>query len=130
MDSRTLSDLQFSRILDAAADLCQTVRGRERVRQAIPLKGLPEIDRELWLVEEALWLLDHPDRPSLDGVEDMVPRIQAAAKGAVLTAGELIACARMLAAGSEARKALAALDLRAPSLAALVQPLPDLGAVA
>jgi len=129
MDPRTLSDLQFSRILDAAADLCQTARGRERVRQAVPLKGLPEIDRELWFVEEALWLLDHPDRPSLDGVEDVVPRIQAAAKGAVLPAAELVACARLLLAGSEVRRVLGAMDLRAPSLAALVQPLPDLGTV-
>ncbi|HOU55043.1 MAG TPA: Smr/MutS family protein [Myxococcota bacterium] len=131
MDARTRSDLQFPRILEAAADLCQTMRGRERVLQATPLAGgLPEIDRELWLVEEALWLLDHPDRPSLDGVEDMVPRFQAAAKGAVLSAQELIACARMIEAGARARRALMALDLRAPSLAALVQPLPDLGTVA
>jgi len=130
MDDRTLDDLQFPRILEAAADACQTAPGRSRVRNLPPLRTPGDVEAELALVEEARDLLDLPGHPTLDGVEDVAHAFEVAAKGGVLAAAELIACARLLTAGAETRKALADLRLRAPGIALLFDGVPDLSTVA
>mgnify|MGYP001116336788 CR=1 FL=1 len=130
MDDRTLADLQFPRILDAAAQRCRTARGRDLVRSAPPLLDAEAADAELTLVEEGMLLFDLPERPSLDGVEDMGLAFAAAAKGAVLSAPELIACARMLSAGAQVHIALNEMRLRVPGLAAPFLDLKDLTTVA
>ncbi len=130
MDERTLADLQFSRILDAAAAHCRTARGRDLVRAAPPLPDPDTCDAHLALVEEGMLLFEMPDRPSLEGVEDMGHAFGTAAKGAVLSVPELVACARMLSAGAQVHLVLNDLRLRVPGLAAPFLDLKDLTPIA
>ena len=130
MDERTLADLQFPRILDAAADQCQTSRGRGLVRNLPPLRTPADVESELRLVEEACDLLAQPVHPTLSGVEDVAHAFEVAAKDGVLSAAELVACARLLEAGTEAHRIVQDLRLRAPGIAALFEGLPDLSTVA
>lgn len=130
MDDRTLADLQFPRILDAAAAHCRTARGRDLVRSSPALPDAEACDAALALVEEGMLLFELPDRPHLDGVEDMGHAFAAAAKGAVLSVPELVACARMLAAGAQVHRVLNDLRLRVPGLAEPFVDLKDLTPVA
>jgi DNA mismatch repair protein MutS2 len=130
MDPRTLADLLLDRVLLAAADRCQTARGRDLVVELRPLARREDAEAELVLVEEAAGLIQLPDHPSLDGVEDVGPSIESASKGGVLAAGELIATARLLRRGHDALRVLAELRLRAPLLAAAFATVKDLVAVA
>lgn len=130
MDERTLEDLQFSRVVEAAAGSCQTARGRSQVLYLPPLRTPEDVEAELLLVEEARDLLDAEGHPTLDGVEDVTHAFEVAAKGGMLSAAELLACARLLAAGAEARRALVDLRLRAPGLAGLFERVADLSTVA
>ena len=130
MDDRTLEDLQFSRVVEAAADACQTSRGRNLVRFLPPIINAAEADAQLILVEEARDLLDLPGHPSLGGVEDMTHAFEVAAKGGMLAAAELIACARLLTVGASARKATSDLKDSAPGIAHLFEGVADLSTVA
>ena len=130
MDPRTLNDLLFPRLVAAAAERAQTERGRERLETAAELSSAAEADAELTQVDEAVALLALPEHPSLDGVEDATPAIRAAAKGGVLGAPDLIACARMFRRGHDALRLLADLRLRAPTLADTFADVRDLGAIA
>lgn len=130
MDERTLEDLQFPRVVEAAAAACQTSRGQSLVRFLPPLLTPADADAELALVEEARDLLDLPGHPTLSGVEDVAHSFEVAAKGGILAAAELIACARLLSAGAGCRKSLSDLRLRAPGIAAMFDRVPDLSTVA
>lgn len=130
MDDRTLVDLQLPRVLDAAAGCCRTARGRDLVRMSPPLPDLQACDEELALVEEGMLAFELPERPVLDGVEDMGHAFAAAAKGAVLAVPELVACARMLSAGAQVQHSLKEARLRVPGLAAPFLELKDLTPVA
>lgn len=130
MDAKTLSDLQFSKILDAASAYCRTSRGQELIRYKHMYMDPQACDAELALVEEGIYCFDLPNPPSLGGVEDMTFAFTAAAKGAVLSPSELIACAKMLSIGAETSHRLEAGRLRIPGLAALFNELKDLSSVA
>jgi DNA mismatch repair protein MutS2 len=126
MDRKTLQDLQLPRILEAAAALTQTARGREAVLALPDLAAPVNVSAELARVDEAMRLLDLPDHPSLDGAEDVGPQIETAGKGGVLSAPELIAAARLLRIGHEALAAVTHWKLRAPRIAEELQPIRDL----
>ncbi|MBM4397913.1 MAG: hypothetical protein FJ087_19785, partial [Deltaproteobacteria bacterium] len=118
MDGRTLQDLQFARIVEAASSRSQTARGRALLATLRELPGPAAAKTELVLVDQAAALLALPDHPTLDGVEDVGSQVESAARGGVLTAAELVACARLLRRAHEAFSLLADLRLRAPELAA------------
>jgi DNA mismatch repair protein MutS2 len=130
MDERTLADLQFHRLIEAAADCCQTSRGREAVLGRTGARDAEACDAELGRVEEAALLLDFPEPPSLDRIEDVTPSIVAASKGGVLASRELVACGRLLQRGHEIRRRILDLRLRVPGLAAEYTDVKDLGSVA
>jgi DNA mismatch repair protein MutS2 len=130
IDARTLQDLQVRRLVAAAAERTQTGPGRARLL-TLPEAGTREsCQDDLVRVDEATGLLDLPEHPSLDGVEDVSPSVASAAKGGVLSAGELIACARLIRRGGEALDLVADLRLRAPALADAFPPVRDLRPIA
>ncbi len=129
MDSQTLKDLQFSRILEDAASRAHTAPGRQMVLSLRPWPDAGSCTQELALVEEAAGVLGLPDAPGLAGVEDISTHIEVARKGGVLAAPELLACARLFLAGHEARAFFQAARLRAPHLAEWASEWPDLGAI-
>lgn len=130
MNQKSLTDLHFLRVKEAAAGFTQTGPGREAV---LSLPSLPDPDsclEELVLIDEAASILGSEDAPSLDGVEDISHLVDSAKRSGVLTGKELLACARLMRAGHEARKRTRDLELRAPNLAVLLQETPELGAMA
>ncbi len=129
MDRRTLTDLQFARILEDAASRARTEPGRRQVLSLAPLPDAGACSRELALVEEAAAVLGLPDAPGLAGVEDVSAHLETARKGGVLAPAELMACARLFLAGREAGTFFQATSLRAPSLCEWAAGWPDLGAV-
>lgn len=129
MDHRTLTDLQFARILEDAAARARTEPGRRRVLSLAPLPDAGSCSQELALVEEAAAVLGLPDMPSLAGAEDVVAHLETAKRGGVLAPAELMACARLFLAGHEARTFFQAASLRAPRLCEWAAGWPDLGVV-
>lgn len=130
MDDRTLQDLAWTRVVAHAATFAQTDRGRALVLDLPPLRDAAACRDELGLVDEGRELLQAPERPSLDGVEDAEAFVDGARRGMVLSSQELVAVARMVGAGMAARQVLIAGRLRAPHLAELVANLKDLSFVA
>ncbi len=129
MDQRTLTDLQFARILEDAASHARTEPGRRRVLALAPLPDAGACSQELALVEEAAAVLGLPDAPGLAGVEDVSGHLETARRGGVLAPADLVACARLFLAGHEARAFLQAASLRAPRLCEWAAGWPDLGVV-
>lgn len=129
MDQRTVTDLQFARILEDAASRARTEPGRQRVLALAPLPDAGSCSQELARVEEAAGVLGLPDSPGLAGVEDVSGPLDAARRGGVLSPADLVACARLFLVGHEARAFLQAASLRAPGLSAWAATWPDLGAV-
>ncbi len=129
MDQRTLTDLQFERILEDAASRAQTEPGRRQVLSLAPLPDAGSCSQELALVEEAAAALGLPDMPGLAGVEDVSAHLDTARRGGVLAPAELMACARLFLAGHEVRTFFQATSLRAPTLCEWAAGWPDLGVV-
>ena len=130
MNQKSLNDLQFHRVKEAAAGFSQTEPGHAAV---LALPSLPDSEacwREMTLVDEASSILGMEDAPTMDGVEDVSAMVDSARRAGVLTGVELVACARLLRAGHEAVQRTRALELRAPGLAEELTDVPDLGAVA
>jgi len=130
VNEKTLDDLQFRRLKEAAAGFAQTGPGSDAVLSLPPLTGPDECEREMTLVQEAASILGREETPGLSGVEDVSELIDSANKTGVLSATELLACARMMRAGHETAKASRDLSLRAPMLADVFGDTPDLISVA
>lgn len=130
MNQKSLTDLQFQRVKEAAAGFSQTVPGHAAILALPSLSDSEACLREMTLVDEASSILGMEDAPTLDGVEDVSSLVDSARRAGVLSGAELVSCARLLRAGHEAVQRTRALELRAPGLAEELQDVPDLGAVA
>lgn len=128
--TRTLHDLAYADVLAALAGHCRTDAGRERARVRPFLQDADGVRAALALVEEARALLVRDGALPLDGISDVRPHVERAAKGAMLEPAELYACARTLFAFLRIRETLAPADEAFPGLAILSRRVPDLEALA
>lgn len=125
-DTKTLRDLQFERVLEDAASRAQTVVGAQLVRSLCVLQDPGSCTQELAMVEEATYVVQAREAPSLVGVEDIRGLVEEASKDKTLSAPELIACARVFQTGHEVKAFFQAAQLRVPLLAQWVSTWPDL----
>lgn len=127
---RTLQNLGWDEIVAALARRTDTARGRELAHALDFLERREAIEDRLDRVEEARTLTRKELALPLGGAEDVRPLARRAAKGAILDAAELLACARLLRAASRARRFLAEHALEVPKLAEMGAELVEAGGLA
>ena len=94
---KTVRTLEFDRILALVGDCCELESGKERLLSLMPSSDPAWVKRQLQYTTDAKNLLANGKKPALYthvGVPDMLSRLE---KGAVLTPGELLRLARLLA---------------------------------
>lgn len=127
---RTRRDLGWDQIVAAVAARTSTARGRERALALPFLETRDQIVASLDRIAEARNLLRQQLSLPLAGAEDVRGPLARAAKGAILEAPEMIACARLIRAAARVRTFLAVHRGDSPILAAAGEALPDAGSVA
>ena len=102
MDPKSLSILEFPKVLDALVSLTSFSAGSELAERLRPLTHPPLVARRQSETTQARALLDEKPDVSLGGARDIRPHVGRAEKGISLTATELldvqstVACARSL----------------------------------
>lgn len=130
IEPSTLAELGFPELCAALAERAETPMGKARAGTLGFLSDESAVERSLASIEEARNLLGRALSIPVGGVDDVAPHIDRAEKGAMLTATELGACARLLRAALGVRSFLRAHELEAPLLSRRAADLPVLTAVA
>ncbi|HEY0840162.1 MAG TPA: Smr/MutS family protein [Vulgatibacter sp.] len=127
---RTLRDLGWPQVVEALASRTQTSRGRDLALDLPFLPSRGEIETSFARIAESRELLRKELSIPLGGAEDARELLSLAAKGAVLEAGQLMACARSIRAASRVRSFLHERRLEAPLLATMSALLPEASSLA
>ncbi len=127
---RTLRDLGWDRIIDALAARASTERGDALARDLPFLSRRDAIEASFARIAEGRELLRKELSLPMGGAGDVRDVLGYAAKGAILEAAQLVACARLIRASSRVRAFLHEHRLEAPLLAAIGQELPEASSLA
>jgi DNA mismatch repair protein MutS2 len=125
VDTTTLEALGFPAVRDALATRGQTSRGKELAVALAPLADEAAVRLALARVEQARALLREALVIPVGGADDVRGPVARAAKGAVLSPVELLACGRLLSASSDVRAFLRARKDPMPELAQLAEGLSE-----
>ncbi|MCK9485404.1 MAG: endonuclease MutS2 [Dehalococcoidia bacterium] len=127
MDDRTLSVLEFPAVLDRLAALTAFSAGREAALALRPLADLEAVRRRQRETGEAVALDRLGALVAMAGARDVRDLVGGAARGQVLTAGDLLDIASLCRAASNVSRALQRVADEAPLLAARAAGIEDLG---
>ncbi|MFZ0217191.1 MAG: endonuclease MutS2 [Candidatus Dormiibacterota bacterium] len=131
MHERSLSTLEFPKVLNLVAQQAAFSVGRERVLALRPVGDLAAAEAGLQETADALALLEERPRAGVGGVRDVRDATARAARGGLLSLDELQQVLATLRAGAEVHRLLEDLDPeRLATLLALDARLPDLGELA
>lgn len=103
-DNKSLTTLEYFKILDSLAGFCQSAGGREKARALRPFDSTAEIERALCETDEAdRMLFEYVLNPdfSVDDIKDIVVK---ASKGAILSISEIMKVGRTLRTARLLRK--------------------------
>lgn len=105
-DQKSLTTLEYPKILAALAGYAQSAGGKERARSLTPSESYTEIDRALCETDEAdRVLFEYALSPSL-AVDDIELLLVKAQKGAVLSISEIMKAGRALRTSRRLKKTL------------------------
>lgn len=125
ISERSLHNLGWPAITAALADRAQSPRGKARCAALQPASDRAAIEASLRRIAEARALLTGGLEARLGDAADVSDALALAAKGAVLEAGALRACASLIRTASRIRSFFGEHRDLAPNLAALAATLPD-----
>lgn len=129
MDDRSLRLLEFPRVVERLAQLCDTAVGVESALGLTPETDRERVEWRLIRTDEARRMLSLlPDVP-LGGVRDLRPSIARAVRGGSLTASDLMDAEGTLSALRRTRDALLEQAAEWPALAEDAQLLPRLTSI-
>ncbi len=117
MDPKSLSILEFPKVLDALVSLTSFSAGSELAERLRPLTHPPLVARRQSETTQARALLDEKPDVSLDGARDIRPHVGRAEKGISLTATELLDVQSTVTCARSLRRTLIRLEDRFPLLA-------------
>ncbi|MCS7223072.1 MAG: endonuclease MutS2 [Armatimonadetes bacterium] len=89
MDEKTLTALEYDKVLDLLAARCQTPIGREKALSERPRTSLEEVERLQRQTTDAKRRLETDGMPPFGGLTDPRPLLEKAVKGDLLSAEEL-----------------------------------------
>jgi DNA mismatch repair protein MutS2 len=117
LDAKTLTDLEWPRVLDALAERCRGEAGR-RLARAMPFAPTPAVARvALAEAREAFSAEARGEALPLYGLRDVAEAIERLRVGAVLAPGELRDVGAMLGSARALRRYLSARKQTLPALA-------------
>jgi DNA mismatch repair protein MutS2 len=116
LDEKTLSTLEFHKILEQLAHHTTFSVGRERALAVCPVTDIEEAERLQAETEEARMLFDLHGDLSLGGAHDVRPLIENALKNVPLTPEELLDIRSTLLRAGEVRRTLTRLGPEFPNL--------------
>ena len=96
MKERTLKILEFNKVKEKLRKYAITSGGKELIDNLEPYKSIYEVEKKLEETNEALDILIRKGTPPFEGLHDTRAEIARAAKGGVLTPGQLIKIGSML----------------------------------
>jgi DNA mismatch repair protein MutS2 len=125
MDQKTLTTLEYPRILNALADLCHFNPAREQALDLHPLNDLEAVRSLQRETAEALDLLTLHPATTIGGARDLRPITADARRGKVLEATSLLEVKDTLVASRNLARMMSKLEGDYPSLSRLSAELPD-----
>ncbi|MFN2281004.1 MAG: endonuclease MutS2, partial [Anaerolineales bacterium] len=125
MDQKTLTTLEYPRILNALADLCHFNPAREQALDLHPLNDLEAVRSLQRETAEALDLLTLHPATTIGGARDLRPITADARRGKVLEATRLLEVKDTLVASRNLARMMSKLEGDYPSLSRLSAELPD-----
>jgi len=125
MDQKTLATLEYPRILAELADLCHFNPAREKVLELVPSTDLEEVDLLQQQTAEALALITLHPGITIGGARDLRRIVADAQRGMVLEPNRLLHVKDSLVAARNLKRQFQKEDWDYPSLAAMVQRLPE-----
>ena len=129
MDKKTLSRLEFHKILEQLASFANSPLGKERVMELVPVSDLAAVLRWQEQTSEGRELMRLDPTAEINGWKDVRIQLQKVGRGAVLEPEELWAVAETLTSGRLIKKFLEEKSERYPLLSELafsMVALPDL----
>ncbi len=126
MDDHALAVLEFPVVLQRLAALTSFSAGREAALALRPLADIEVVTRRQRQTGEALHLHRMATTASMGGARDVRPLASGAARGQVLTAGDLVDVASLCRAAGQVARTITRQVEDAPLLAALASGITDL----
>ena len=121
MDNRTLTLLEYQKILKIISDFATTSPGEERLMELTPMTDPGEVLDTLGLVSEIRELIPIDGSVPMGGISDIRPILEElSVEGFYLSPGEIQSLASNLTAGRRLRSFILALKEKYPGIAALV----------
>jgi len=117
MDSKHWNTLELPKILERLASYASFSAGAEKARHLAPSPFLREVRERLETTTEARALLEAHPRTTLGGARDVRPQVEAARRGAVLLATDLLDVQETLIAAQTLQRTLTRLEGHFPRLA-------------
>lgn len=124
MDEKSLTLLEFPKILERLAGYCSFALSAEKARALRPSADLFEARHRQEVTAEAVRLLRAHPGMSIGGVRDVRPLIDLARHGGVLAPQELLDIKSTLVAARSLGRSFERLVLQYPNLCAIVERLP------
>ena len=125
MDQKTLTTLEYPRILSALADQCHFNPARERAQELIPSTDLDEVNTLQQETAEALDLITLHPGITIGGARDLRRIVADAQRGMVLEPNRLLQVKDTLVASRNLQRLFHKGDWDYPALEGMVQELPD-----
>src|SRR4030042_1033271 len=123
---KTLTILEFDKILARLGSLCQTTAGRELALALRPSSDYAEVVRRQRLTAEARRLLELKPNLSLGGARDVRPHARKGALAGILEPTELLDVHATLSLAASVRNAVVRLGIDLPLLRDVAHRLADL----
>ena len=117
MDARYLKTLEYNKIIDRLARLCQTAEGRALAEALLPSSDYREVLHRQRLTAEARKLLEIKPGLSLAPARDVRALVRQAALGHVLEPAELLDVHSTLSLARSVRDTISRLRVQLPFLA-------------
>jgi len=125
MDQKTLTTLEYHRILDALADQCHFNPAREKARELVPSTDLEEVDLLQQETAEALELITLHPGTTVGGARDLRPIVEDALRGILLEPNRILQVKDSLVAVRNLKRLFHKENWDYPALDAMVRELPD-----
>jgi len=131
VNRKTLTVLEFDRIIRMLESKTSTAMGRERAASLVPETSFDVVSRRLAETDEAFVVESRFGPAPLSGIRDVRPSLDRVRIGGVLSPEELWDIAETIAAGRRLKRFVLRVrgEVAIPSLAALAEGLPDLSDV-
>lgn len=129
MDAKSISVLEFPKIIERLASLCGSPGGRALALEVVPSADVDEVRRRLAATAEAKSLSRLKPHFRMGQAPEIEASLLAASRGAVLTASDILEIAILLRSARHTRNQIAPLSRELPQLARTAQRISDFSAL-